>query len=196
VIKKIYTLFAISLLFGNALLANKRVVVDLGKQRAYCMDGNSVAMQSIISSGKNGYRTPNGTFYILEKSKKHNSSKYDNASMPNMMRLTNYGLAMHTGNVARPYASHGCVRMPKNFSEKVFRWADIGTPVTIYGGKANTIKRKVEKKILDKKNKYIVKQQNIKPKYFKNKDIATKIADTNSTNSTRVEYNYQSSNIK
>jgi len=46
--------------------------------------------------------------------------------MPYMLRLTNSGIAMHFGNVSRRATSHGCIRMEKTLSKKMFKWAKIG----------------------------------------------------------------------
>jgi hypothetical protein len=40
--------------------------------------------------------------------------------MPNMLRITWNGLALHGGPLPGYAASHGCVRMPYDFAEKVF----------------------------------------------------------------------------
>jgi hypothetical protein len=49
--------------------------------------------------------------------------------MPNMNRLT--GVALHAGELPGYPASHGCVRLPLEFSEKLFGITEIGTPVII-----------------------------------------------------------------
>jgi lipoprotein-anchoring transpeptidase ErfK/SrfK len=40
---------------------------------------------------------------------------------------------MHVGNIPRPGepASHGCIRMPKDFVPTLFEMVKIGTPVKI-----------------------------------------------------------------
>jgi len=59
-------------------------------------------------------------FKILQKDKHHRSSTYNNAPMPNMNRLTWSGIALHAGNLPGYPASHGCVRLPMEFSELLF----------------------------------------------------------------------------
>lgn len=53
--------------------------------------------------------------------------------MPYWMRLTNYGIGMHVGNIPQPGepASHGCIRMPEEFVPVLFNKVEIGTPVKI-----------------------------------------------------------------
>ena len=58
---------------------------------------------------------------------------YVPAPMPYWMRLTSYGIGMHGGLIPEPGkpASHGCIRLPKEFVPKLFDSVDVGTPVTI-----------------------------------------------------------------
>jgi hypothetical protein len=49
------------------------------------------------------------------------------------MRLTSYGIGMHGGLIPEPGkpASHGCIRLPKEFVPIVFDQVEVGTPVVI-----------------------------------------------------------------
>jgi hypothetical protein len=51
--------------------------------------------------------------------------------MPNMQRITWNGLALHGGPLPGYAASHGCVRMPYDFAEKLFDQTWIGMRVII-----------------------------------------------------------------
>ncbi len=82
-------------------------------------------------TGKLGHRTPTGVFKILQKDKNHRSSTYNNAPMPNMNRLTSSGIALHAGQLPGYPASHGCVRLPKQFSELLFGVTKLGMTVVI-----------------------------------------------------------------
>jgi lipoprotein-anchoring transpeptidase ErfK/SrfK len=84
-----------------------------------------------VSTGTKGHQTPTGVFTILEKKQTHRSKKYDDAPMPNMQRLTWSGIAMHSGNLPGYPASHGCVRMPYDFSTLVFGITGNGGTVVI-----------------------------------------------------------------
>ncbi len=70
-------------------------------------------------------------FKILQKDKFHRSSTYNNAPMPNMNRLTWSGIALHAGNLPGYPASHGCVRLPLAFSERLFQVTRLGMTVVI-----------------------------------------------------------------
>ncbi|MFC7537975.1 L,D-transpeptidase family protein [Sphingomonas sp. GCM10030256] len=108
-----------------------RVVISLTDQLAFLYRGDLLVAVSTISSGKPGKDTPTGIFPILQKKPMHRSVKYDNAPMPHMQRLDQFGIALHAGiNPGRP-ASHGCVRLPSSFAAKLYQVTDVGTPVLI-----------------------------------------------------------------
>jgi hypothetical protein len=107
------------------------MVVNLRTQRAYIYRDGIRIRSTPISTGKRGYRTPTGTFSVLEKQKVHHSNKYDNAPMPFMQRLSWYGLALHAGHVPGFPASHGCVRMPLTFARWLYSEPTLGMRVVI-----------------------------------------------------------------
>jgi hypothetical protein len=90
--------------------------------------------RSSVSTGSKGHATPGGVFTILEKKKTHYSKKYDNAPMPNMQRLTWTGIAMHSGNLPGYPASHGCIRLPYDFSQLLFSATSKGGTVVVGDG--------------------------------------------------------------
>lgn len=86
---------------------------------------------STVSTGKPGHRTPTGVFTILQKQVEHYSSLYDSAPMPYMERLTWDGVALHGGTLPGYPASHGCIRLPKDFAEKLYGETRTGMTVVI-----------------------------------------------------------------
>lgn len=104
------------------------VVVSLPEQLVHVYRNGIRIAVSTCSSGKPGHETPTGVFVVLQKDKHHRSSTYNNAPMPNMNRLTWSGVALHAGNLPGYPASHGCVRLPLDFSEKLFQITHLGTP--------------------------------------------------------------------
>jgi hypothetical protein len=101
-----------------------------------CVYRNGILIgRSSISSGSKGNSTPPGVFNILEKKETHYSKKYDNAPMPNMQRLTWTGIAMHSGQLPGYPASHGCIRLPYDFSALLFDATSKGGTVVIGDGK-------------------------------------------------------------
>ena len=110
-----------------------RVVVDLLTQMTYVYRGDKLVGASSMSSAKQGHITPYGYWTILEKRPFYRSKKYDNAPMPFMQRIDDYGIAFHGGvNPGYP-ASHGCMRLPMKFAEKLYGVTKLGTKVVIEG---------------------------------------------------------------
>ncbi|MDF2382967.1 L,D-transpeptidase [Nostoc ellipsosporum NOK] len=107
------------------------VVVNIATQRVVAYRNGVPIAVSTISTGKPGHRTPTGVFTILQKAKWHRSSKYSNAPMPFMQRLTWYGIALHAGNLPGYPASHGCIRLPHEFARLLFEETDLGMTVII-----------------------------------------------------------------
>ena len=56
--------------------------------------------------------------------------------MPYQERLTWGGVAMHAGNLPGYPASHGCVRLPLDFAQKLYTVTGKGTTVIVTDGKA------------------------------------------------------------
>src|SRR6478672_3864513 len=107
------------------------VVVNLQTQRLLFFRNGVPIAASSVSSGKTGHETPTGVFTILQKNEKHFSKTYNNAPMPNMQRLTWQGIALHAGNLPGYPASHGCVRLPLEFSKLLFGQTNLGMTVVI-----------------------------------------------------------------
>lgn len=114
-----------------ASAGEERVVVSLADQMAYLYRGSTLVAASTISSGKLGKDTPTGIFSVLDKREMYRSKKYDNAPMPWMQRIDQYGIALHAGYNPGEPASHGCVRLPSAFAKKLYSVTDLGTPIYI-----------------------------------------------------------------
>ncbi len=112
------------------------LVVSLDEQRAYVYRNGLAIGVSTISSGKPGNETPTGVFTILQKKKDHRSNLYNDAPMPYMQRLTWDGVALHGGSLPGYPASHGCVRLPHAFAEKLFAQTRTGDTVVVANAKA------------------------------------------------------------
>jgi len=111
------------------------VLVSVPEQTMHVYRNGVLIGRSSISTGSQGHATPGGVFSILEKKKEHYSKKYDNAPMPNMQRLTWTGIAMHSGNLPGYPASHGCIRLPYDFSQLLFSVTSSGGTVVVGDGK-------------------------------------------------------------
>src|ERR1700676_3507195 len=106
-------------------------IVSIKSQKVTFYDADGWILRAPVSTGTTGRETPAGVFALLEKEKDHHSTMYDDASMPNMQRITWNGIALHGGPLPGYAASHGCVRMPFGFAEKLFDKTRIGMRVII-----------------------------------------------------------------
>jgi len=111
------------------------VLVSVPEQTMHVYRNGILIGRSSVSTGSKGHATPGGVFSILEKKQEHYSKKYDNAPMPNMQRLTWTGIAMHSGNLPGYPASHGCIRLPFDFSQLLFNATAKGGTVVVGDGK-------------------------------------------------------------
>jgi hypothetical protein len=112
---------------GNPLMA----IVSIKSQRVTIYDAEGWILRAPVSTGQKGRETPAGVFSVIQKEKEHYSNLYDDASMPNMHRITWSGIALHGGPLPGHAASHGCVRMPYGFAERLFDLTSVGMRVII-----------------------------------------------------------------
>ena len=117
--------------------AAKHVEVDLGNQRLRAYQGARLVLDSHISSGREGRKTPPGDFKAGPvKSPMHRSRLYHNAPMPWSVQVHENVFIHGFQKVPRHPASHGCVRLPlagANPAKWFYDWIDIGTPISIRG---------------------------------------------------------------
>jgi hypothetical protein len=106
-------------------------IVSIKTQHVTFYDADGWILRAPVSTGVKERETPAGVFAVVEKEKDHHSSMYDDAWMPNMQRITWNGVALHGGPLPGYAASHGCVRMPYGFAEKLFDITWIGMRVII-----------------------------------------------------------------
>lgn len=107
------------------------VVVNIATQRLVAYRNGVPIGVSTVSTGKPGHRTPLGVFTVLQKRVHHRSSKYANAPMPYMQRLTWSGIALHGGKLPGYPASHGCIRLPHDFAPLLFGETNLGMTVIV-----------------------------------------------------------------
>lgn len=106
-------------------------VVSINDQRVTVWSGNNTVARSPISSGTSGHRTPTGIFSVIGKERYHESNLYSDAPMPFMQRITWSGVAMHAGHLPGYPASHGCIRMPEDFAQRLFGMTRTGMRVIV-----------------------------------------------------------------
>ncbi|MBB5715261.1 L,D-transpeptidase family protein [Sphingomonas aerophila] len=115
----------------DANTGNVRIVVSIADQRAYVYRDSTLIAVSSVSTGKEGKDTPVGVYPILQKNKDHKSNLYNAAPMPYMQRLTWDGIAIHAGKNPGFPASHGCIRVPTAFAQRLFDITAVGTTVEV-----------------------------------------------------------------
>jgi len=111
------------------------ILISIPEQEMHVYHNGIMIGRSSVSTGSKGHDTPGGVFSILEKQQSHRSKTYNDAPMPNMQRLTWTGIAMHSGQLPGYAASHGCVRLPYDFSQLLFSATNRGGTVIIGDGK-------------------------------------------------------------
>jgi hypothetical protein len=112
------------------------MLVSLDEQRIYVYRNGVAIGESRVSSGRREHETPTGVYTVLQKEREHYSNLYDSAPMPFMQRLTWDGLALHAGVLPGHPASHGCIRLPEAFAEKLFEVSQRGTVVVVTNQRA------------------------------------------------------------
>jgi lipoprotein-anchoring transpeptidase ErfK/SrfK len=106
-------------------------IVSLGEQRVTIYDAEGRILRAPVSTGQTGYETPAGIYSVIQKEAEHYSNLYDDASMPFMQRITWSGIALHAGALPGYPASHGCIRMPHSFAERLFELTAMGLRVVV-----------------------------------------------------------------
>ncbi|WP_363350905.1 L,D-transpeptidase family protein [Methylocystis echinoides] len=106
-------------------------VVSIADQQISIYNHNGLVTRSPVSTGMEGHATPKGIFTIIGRERFHKSNIYSGAPMPFMQRITWSGIAMHVGVVPGHPASHGCVRLPADFAEKLWGMTKIGERIVI-----------------------------------------------------------------
>jgi hypothetical protein len=106
-------------------------IVSIKSQQVTLYDAEGWILRAPVSTGTKERETPAGVFAVVERKEDHRSNMYDDAHMPHMQRITWNGIALHGGPLPGYAASHGCVRMPFGFAQKLFDKTRIGMRVII-----------------------------------------------------------------
>lgn len=117
------------------ITTGKQIVVNLTEQRVYAYEDGVLVRSSIASTGLYGTPTVTGDYRIYWKltSQTMSGPGYYLPGVPWVMYFYQ-GYALHGtywhNNFGQPM-SHGCVNLPTDEAEWFFRWADVGTPVSV-----------------------------------------------------------------
>jgi hypothetical protein len=115
----------------------KRVQIDRTNQMLRAWQGGLLVLETPISTGRAGKRTPAGEFTAGPyKARMHYSSLYNNAPMPYSVQVQGNIFIHGFRSVPDQPASHGCIRVPLdngNPARWFYEWVDIGTPIAVEG---------------------------------------------------------------
>lgn len=117
---------------------NKTIEIDIASQTLIAFENVEEKHRFKCSTGKNN-RTPRGVWPIREK-RRYNWAlpEYGSVAIPFSLRLDvvkngrRYRIAIHAHKSVPNYpASNGCIRLIHADAEELFKWAEVGTVVTI-----------------------------------------------------------------
>ena len=121
-------------LLSNGSRRGRRVVINIARQRAYLYVDGKIAVSTPVSTARSGKYTPRGTFHVGERVAQGKISTIYHVGMPYWMRLGGSAYGMHAGYLPGYPASAGCIRMPYDAAQAIFRATSHGTSVKIIGG--------------------------------------------------------------
>ena len=107
------------------------LIISVKSQRVTLYANGKNVAQSPISTGTATHPTPHGVFSIIQRNRHHKSNIYSGAPMPYMQRLTWSGVALHQGALPGYPASHGCIRLPEQFANFLWRTTKMNTRVIV-----------------------------------------------------------------
>src|SRR5690242_6457032 len=107
------------------------LIISIADQRISLYDNGAVIARSAVSTGVKDHPTPLGVFSVISKARWHRSNIYSAAPMPYMQRITWSGIALHAGVLPGHPASHGCIRLAKDFAIRLWHLTKRGTRVII-----------------------------------------------------------------
>jgi lipoprotein-anchoring transpeptidase ErfK/SrfK len=115
--------------------------INLSTQYMTFYQGDREVISSYVSTGRDEFATPPGTFYINSKLPSQTmegvlgGEYYNVPDVPWVMYFTNVGHAIHGAywhNNFGTQMSHGCINLPLDVAELVYQYSPIGTRVEIH----------------------------------------------------------------
>ncbi|MCC6792387.1 MAG: L,D-transpeptidase [Thermomicrobiales bacterium] len=117
------------------------IEVSIGSQYLWAWEGDVVVLETYVSTGRPGFDTPNGTFYVNTKLESQTmegvlgGEYYNVPDVPWVMYFTDVGHAIHGAywhNNFGAVMSHGCINLPLDVAEWMYGWAPLGMRVEIH----------------------------------------------------------------
>ncbi|OHA99481.1 MAG: hypothetical protein A3E93_02795 [Candidatus Zambryskibacteria bacterium RIFCSPHIGHO2_12_FULL_43_12b] len=121
----------------------KRIVIDRSDQKLTAYDGDTLYMETPISTGLELTPTPCGTFTVYKKTPSRYMQGplpgiadqfYDLPGVPWNLYFSYDGAVIHGAywhNSFGSQYSHGCVNLPSDEAKKLYDWADLGMDVIV-----------------------------------------------------------------
>lgn len=119
----------------------KWIEVGLASQTLTAWQGDFRVAEKTVSTGKPGFVTPPGTFFVNLKFETEdmntclNDECWNIPDVPWVMYFTHDGVAFHGAywhnNFGQP-RTHGCVNLPVSAAKWLYEWAPMGTRVWIH----------------------------------------------------------------
>lgn len=135
----------ITLAEENDAKANKKIVVNIDRQKLSAVENNKLVYEFDVVTGRPGKETEPGKYEISRKYEDYTSMKYG-SPMPYTMFFSQDGKAIHGTKWAtvRSYlhmyitesvGSYGCVGLTEDDAKALFDWAPVGMSILIYEGR-------------------------------------------------------------
>jgi hypothetical protein len=116
---------------------DKRILIELGRQRLTCFEGQEAVFETRLASGMPGMATPLGTHRVLRKVPTtrmiggEGNDYYDLPGIAFVTYFTSKGVAIHGTYWHNDYGrrrSHGCVNTPTAAAQWIYRWTRPNVP--------------------------------------------------------------------
>ncbi len=117
--------------FGDIPKGQVEIFVSIDQQKLHLYSDGAHIADTSVATGVPSLPTPLGVFSVIQKQVFHRSNIYSGAPMPFMERITWSGVALHEGESIGHRASHGCIRMPREFAMKLYQLTRIGARVIV-----------------------------------------------------------------
>ncbi len=119
----------------------KSIVVNLSQQWLYAYAGGTLVFDAPVSTGRDGFNTPAGSFHVYAKVRSQTMSGtlggeyYNVPNVPHVMYIHG-GVALHGTYWHNQFGtgvrmSHGCINLPLSSAAWLYNWAPMGTLVTV-----------------------------------------------------------------
>lgn len=125
------------------LIPEKRIVIDRSEQKLYAYEGDTLFLESSISTGLDLTPTPRGVFVVYRKTPSRymqgplpgiSDEYYDLPGVPWNLYFTKEGGAIHGAYWHDAFGtqhSHGCVNLPLDTAHTLYDWTPLGTTVLV-----------------------------------------------------------------